>query len=111
MKLAMLVAAGLVVTSGCRGGAPVRRVDPPAAEGARGANLVGVGDALLATWVEKSAGGQKVCFAQLGAGGWSAPSTVAEGARIVASWADVPSVTRGQDGVLVAHWAEASEAG
>ncbi len=76
------------------------------------------GGALHMTWIERldgtaarggSAGKRhRVRFARMHKGAWTSPSTIAEGATIVANWADVPSVALGGDGTLVAHWAEKS---
>ena len=105
----------------------VTAIDPPATASAVAPNLVVAGDAVLATWLEPtgssaSAGGpasagapsaagtsrasHRLRFARLEADGWARPVTITEGARIVASWADMPSVAMQADGVLVAHWAE-----
>jgi len=83
------------------------RVDPPSAEGATGPRLTSSGDGWLLTWIEPptSVGARRVRFSRLLRGVWSAPSTIAEGDRIVANWADVPSVASA-DGWLLAHWAE-----
>ncbi len=99
-----------------------RRVDPPAAVGSLGGYLAADGEALMATWLEPAAPGTKpkgstrrgphrVQFARFEAGAWSKPVTIAEGEGVFANWADVPSVARGGDGVLVAHWAQRSEGG
>jgi hypothetical protein len=87
---------------------PTREIDPPAAAGAMAPNLAATAGGWLMTWVEPGSGGHRVRFARFAAGAWNAPSTIAEGAAIVANWADVPSVAAAADGALVAHWAEAS---
>ena len=102
-------------------GSPVRTartiaIDPPAAAGAAAPNLVASGDAVLATWLEPSevsGKAHRLRFARFADKRWGPAVTIAEGATIVASWADVPSVARQDDGTLVAHWAEkfASPAG
>jgi peroxiredoxin len=78
-------------------------------------NLVASGpDELLLTWLEPqelTAGkpqAHRLRFAHLKGGAWSAASTVIQGEALVANWADFPSVARGADGTLVAHWAERS---
>ena len=87
---------------------PTREIDPPAAAGAMAPNLAATAGGWLMTWVEPGSGGHRVRFARFAAGAWNAPSTIAEGAAIVANWADVPSVAAAANGALVAHWAEAS---
>jgi peroxiredoxin len=78
-------------------------------------NLVAYGpDELLLTWLEPleptegKAQAHRLRFARLKAGAWSPAATVAQGEALVANWADFPSVARGADGGLVAHWAERS---
>ena len=81
--------------------------DPPAGPGAMAGNLSAGRRGLLATWVEPAldAGVQRVRLARW-EGAWSSPSTIAEGADILANWADVPSAVEADDGTLVAHWAQ-----
>jgi len=43
-------------------------------------------------------------YSVLGAGEWSAPRLIAEGADWFVNWADVPSLVAGRDGKLAAHW-------
>lgn len=64
------------------------------------------GDAVLATWLEPDADGHRLQFARWERAAWSAPVTIARGSKLVANWADTPSVAAGGDGALVAHWAE-----
>lgn len=97
-------------------GRPARTIaiDPPAAAGATSPNLTGTGDAILATWLEPSdapSKGQRLRFARFAGGRWGRAVTIAEGAAILANWADIPSIARQGDGVLVAHWVEKSAAG
>jgi hypothetical protein len=42
---------------------------------------------------------------------WSAPMTITEGERVLANWADVPSVVALPDGTLVAHWLQTNGPG
>lgn len=84
-------------------------IDPPSAPGALAPNLHAAGDGVLATWLEPLGEGKhRLRFSKWSGGAWSTPGTIVENARLVASWADVPSVARGGDQALVAHWAEAS---
>lgn len=88
---------------------PARSIDPPAEPGALAPNLRAGRDGVLATWLEPAGeGSHRLRFASWANGAWSAPVTIVEDARIVANWADVPSVAQAGDGALVAHWAEAS---
>lgn len=88
-------------------GPQVRSIDPPAAPGALAPNLRASDEGVLATWLEPVAqGGHRLRFSRWADRTWSPPVTIVESARLVANWADVPSVVRGGDGALVAHWAE-----
>lgn len=85
----------------------VRSIDPPSAPGAMAPNLRESSDGVLATWLEPGASdGHRLRFSRWANRAWSAPVTLVESARIVANWADVPSVARDGSGALVAHWAE-----
>ena len=74
-------------------------------------NLPSAGHSVLATWLEPVTGSKahRLRFARLSGGTWSEPVTIVENERIVANWADVPSIAQGATSVLVAHWAEASQ--
>lgn len=93
-------------------GPEVRSIDPPAAPGALAPNLRASDEGVLATWLEPVAqGGHRLRFSRWADRAWSPPVTIVESARLVANWADVPSVVRGGDGALVAHWAEQTGGG
>jgi hypothetical protein len=82
---------------------------PPAAEGALGPMLTADGDGFLATWIEPVAGrAHRVRFARWRSGSWSAATTVREGSRLFANWADVPGAVRAPDRSLYAWWLENS---
>lgn len=91
-------------------------LEPPVRPGSMAPYLTVAGQDVLMTWIERldgtaahggSAGeAHRVRWSRLRDGAWSAAVTIAEDASIVANWADVPSVARGHDGALVAHWAE-----
>jgi thiol-disulfide isomerase/thioredoxin len=90
-------------------------LDPPAGPGAMAPNLVTSGpDELLLTWLEPEAtaagkpAAHRLRFARLKGGAWSPAATLAQGEGLMANWADFPSIVRGPDGALVAHWAERS---
>ncbi|MDY7227960.1 redoxin domain-containing protein [Hyalangium rubrum] len=115
----MLPSAGvlvLVMTLGALA-APqeAQRFDPPAGPGAMAPNLVASGaEELLLIWLEpeESPAGKppshRLRFARWKAGAWEEAVTITRGEALVANWADFPSVARGANGVLVAHWAERS---
>ena len=82
-------------------------IDPPSIAGALAPNLFGSPDGVLATWLEPIGDDKhRLRFSRWVSGAWSAPVTIVENTRIVANWADFPSVARGGDGALVAHWAQ-----
>lgn len=68
------------------------------------------------SWLEREDGVTRMHFATrsggVGANGaagsgyaaWTPPETIAEGSDWFVNWADVPSVTVGEDGALLAHW-------
>jgi thiol-disulfide isomerase/thioredoxin len=129
VRTATIVAAAGALAAACSSQPPSQgmppapvRLDPPAAPGSLGGFVAADGDALMATWLEPVAadgaaagstrrGPHRVRFARLGGGAWSEPVTIAEGDRVLANWADFPSVARGGDGALVAHWAQRAAPG
>jgi thiol-disulfide isomerase/thioredoxin len=87
----------------------MRSIDPPAAPGAMAPYLRAGADGVLATWLEPvGEDAHRLRLARWANGAWSAPTTIVEGTRIVANWADVPSIAQAGDGALVAQWAERS---
>ncbi len=86
---------------------PFIRIEPPAIDAtAAAAGLCRTATGLCLTWVEQVGEGHRLRFARRVAAGWTTPVTIAESAGLVSNWADTPSVVRGGDGSLVAHWAE-----
>lgn len=91
---------------------------PPVQAGSMAPNLFVAGNTLFLSWLEPSAGADaevarrherhRLQLARFEDGSWSAASSIADDAAIVANWADFPSVARSGDGTLVAHWAEKS---
>lgn len=82
---------------------------PPVGRGAMSPNLTATRDGALLTWLEPVAAASaqhRLRFARFSHDEWTPPVTIAQGAHVVASWADVPSIVRQDDGTLVAHWAE-----
>lgn len=56
-------------------------------------------------WIDPvAAGGHALRFSRLEPAGWSAPTTIAEGANWFVNWADHPSLTAAADGRLYVHW-------
>lgn len=81
----------------------------PAGPGSLAPSLQTVGGDVLATWLERPGGlARRLVLSRLHEGRWSAPVTIAEGEKIVASWADVPRIAPAVDGSMVASWAEAT---
>jgi len=77
----------------------------PAAAGAASPYLAADGERLLATWIEPAgAAGRRVRFSAWDGRSWSAPATVAEGADLLANWADTPGVVAAGDGSLLAWY-------
>ena len=85
-------------------------IDPPAARGVA-PNLVAHDGGAILTWLERtddSRASHRLRLSKLTGSTWSAPVTIAEGAKLLANWADVPSIAIGTGGTMVAHWAEKS---
>lgn len=117
MRALPFLAAWVIAIIGCdrssgsagKDVAALTEANPPALDGAMAPNVARSSRGAIATWIEPtSKSGHRIRFASFGAGGWSAPHTIAESDRIVANWADVPSVVEQANGTLVAHWAEKS---
>jgi hypothetical protein len=60
------------------------------------------------SWIESQGARAILKFAERTATGWTEPRTVSSGDNWFVNWADVPSVTRRADGMLVAHWLQKS---
>jgi hypothetical protein len=76
---------------------------------------VAAGGEVLLTWLEPvdsgSDRGHRLRVSRLAGDRWTAPATIASGARLFANWADFPGVIQAPDGSLVAHWLERSGGG
>lgn len=82
-----------------------RPVDLPVGPGAADPSLAPLPDGRLAmSWTEPAPRGHAVRLAILGADGWGAPATIAEGTELFVNWADFASVAALSDGTLAAHW-------
>ena len=66
---------------------------------------------VLLSWIEQASGRATLKFAEQSGGRWSPAQMVAAGTDWFVNWADVPSVSRLDDGTLVAHWLQKSGAG
>jgi len=82
--------------------------ESPAPIGSAEPNLaVGPDGTVWLSWLERRAeGGHRLRLSSLASGGWSEPSTVAEGDRFFANWADFPSIFVSRSGTIAAHWLE-----
>jgi hypothetical protein len=89
----------------------------PAPEGSAEPHLTVAGNGrVLLSWlapisVPASAGqkpgrGSALQFSELTGERWSAPRTIVEGPRLLANWADFPSLFVTRSGVMAAHWLE-----
>ena len=84
----------------------------PAGEGSGEPFLSTSGDAVLMSWLDRSAGGgHDLRVSRLTEAGWSDPLVVARSERFFVNWADFPSITESADGTLWAHWLERGPAG
>lgn len=83
-------------------------VDPlqaPAGEGSGEPFLSSSEDGVTLSWLVSTPGGAtEMRVARLEASGWTEPTTVVSGERLLVNWADFPSVTTAADGSLWAHW-------
>jgi len=80
-----------------------QRLDPEAAPGALGLDLVATNDGVIATWLEPHLDGFRQRFARLQGEAWTAPTTVVEAPDLVANWADFPGAMAGGDGAIYVH--------
>jgi hypothetical protein len=63
---------------------------------------------ILLSWIERSGQTAMLKFAERTASGWTDSKVVASGADWFVNWADVPSVMRLDEGILVGHWLQTS---
>jgi hypothetical protein len=108
--LTCLLAGPLWAACGVDGPAPVlvvEEVASPAGEGSGEPFLSSAGDTVFMSWLEAIGGGrQELRLGTFVEGGWTAPVVIAASDGFFVNWADFPSVTRGPDGTLWAHWLE-----
>jgi len=104
---ALLMAAGRQAPDSPFTGPFVTRESPAPAGSAEPNLAVGPDGTVWLSWLERRAeGGHRFRLSSLGSDGWSEPSTVAEGDRFFANWADFPSVFVTRSGTIAAHWLE-----
>jgi hypothetical protein len=112
--------AALSLAAGCGRSTPTQQAEAPAAPPAWSVDIEplaspATGESLgpqfstssrgaILSWIERTDTSATLKFAERTADGWSAPATVATGARWFLSDADVPTVFRAADGTLVANW-------
>jgi len=79
----------------------------PAGPGALAPRLTPTPDGLALSWLEPTdAGTHRLRLSQRTDGGWSGPVTITESSRLLANWADGPSVLRAPSGTWLAHFGE-----
>lgn len=79
--------------------------EAPAAPGSGEPFLATAADgSVVMSWIEPLESGHALRFARWSGGGWSSPSTIAEGENFFVNWADFPSITELPDGRMAAHW-------
>jgi len=90
----------------------LEEITSPAGEGSGEPFLSSFGDTVYMSWLEAvDGGGHDLRFARFVGGGWDAPGVIASSDRFFVNWADFPSLTRGPDGALWAHWLERGSEG
>jgi hypothetical protein len=81
--------------------------DAPAGADSGEPFLYSDGDTVLMSWLERSGtGARRLLLSRYVGGEWSVPRAIAERDRFLVNVADFPSVVRGDDGTLWAHWLE-----
>jgi hypothetical protein len=86
----------------------ITAIDSPAGASSGEPQLSVQGDQVILSWIESQGSRATLKFAERTATGWSQPRTASSGNDWFVNWADVPSVVRLADGVLVAHWLQKS---
>ncbi len=97
---------------------PVSTMESPAPERSAEPHLTVTGNGrVLMSWLapvsipaatagQKPATGSALQFSELTGDRWSAPRTIVEGSRLLANWADFPTLFVTRNGVMAAHWLE-----
>jgi hypothetical protein len=104
--LAACAETGGEKTTAAAAPAPVRMLPSPAAPGSGQPSLaVGADGRVHLSWLEPGEGGMhRLRMSTLLGDRWSEPHTVAEGADMMVSWADFPTMTAMPGGRMAAHW-------
>jgi hypothetical protein len=120
IRLAFLVTALLIPATGAAQSITTVEQESPAPTGSAQPQLSVTPDGrVVLSWLEaapQSGHRFRVAFGSFRGSGptpiqWSAPITITEGDRVLANWADVPSVVALPDGTLVAHWLQTNGPG
>jgi hypothetical protein len=85
-------------------------IDPPSAQGSLSPSLAIDREAVLISWIEPTKSGHRLVFSRFERARWSDPVPIVESDALIASWADVPTVTA-SNGVFLASFAEKSGEG
>lgn len=87
---------------------PFTQVTSPAPEGAAEPHLTVAGNGrVLMSWLAPvKGGGHALQFSEVAQDRWAPPRTIAEGPRMVANWADFPTLFVTRSGMMAAHWLE-----
>jgi hypothetical protein len=102
----------LALLMGCSGGAPLPQLSSTRVGAPTGADsgepfLSRSEDGVRLSWLERIGDGvHELRLASFAAGRWSPPTVIVRSERIMANWADFPSVVPAPDGSLWAHWLE-----
>lgn len=88
--------------------AAISSITSPAAAGSGQPQLSTSSRGTLLSWVERRGTRATLKFAERTSTGWSRARVVAAGEDWFVNWADVPSVTRLDNGTLAAHWLQKS---
>jgi hypothetical protein len=107
----------LAFFGGCSGGAPMAELSSTEMDAPTGADssepfVSRSEDGVLLSWLERvGEGAHELRLARFDDEAWSATTVVVRSERIMANWADFPSVASAPDGSLWAHWLERGEGG
>ncbi len=82
----------------------IRFIDPPSGSGAMAPSLTTGQDGALLSWLEPTASGHTLYFAEFAGESWSAPLQIASGEAFFANWADLPQLVVSAEGTHFAHW-------